>query len=53
MHPNYINKFREINLSFKHKLILIEKIIDDNKHSSFSLDYINNIINDYNSNLIN
>ena len=53
MHPNYINKFREINLSFKHKLILIEKIIDDNKHSSFSLDYINTLINNYNNNLIN
>ena len=53
MHPNYINKFREINLSFKHKLVLIQKIIDDNKHSLFCLNYINNIIDNYNNNLIN
>lgn len=52
VHPNYINKFREINISLSNKIMLIQKIIEDGKHSTFSKEYINCIINKYNNKLI-
>ena len=53
VHPNYINKFREISISLNNKIFLIQKIIDDNKHSVFSKEYISNIIDKYNDALLN
>tara|TARA_B100000902_G_C27317843_1_gene922453 strand:+ start:407 stop:2653 length:2247 start_codon:yes stop_codon:yes gene_type:complete len=53
VHPNYINKFREISISLSNKILLIQRIIDDNKHSVFSKEYINKIVNEYNDKLIN
>ena len=53
VHPNYINKFREISISLSNKILLIQRIIDDNKHSVFSKEYINNIVSEYNDKLIN
>lgn len=52
IHPNYINKFRQINLSLSHKIMLIQKILNDKKQATFSLEYINNIINELNNDLL-
>ena len=52
MHPNYINKFRDIELNFKSMLLLIKKILQDNKQAYFDLEYVNKLINQENGSLI-
>lgn len=52
MHPNYINKFRDIELNFKSMLLLIKKICQDNKQAYFDLEYVNKLINQENGSLI-
>lgn len=48
IHPNYINKFRDINISFDNVILMIENIISDNKESYFDIQYLDNLINKYN-----
>lgn len=53
IHPNYINKFRQIDITLSKKILLLSRIIDDNKHTMFSLEYVNSLIKEYNDFLLN
>jgi 4-hydroxy 2-oxovalerate aldolase len=46
VHPNYINKFRELKLRLNDKIFLIRRILMDKKGGQFSREYINNIIDE-------
>jgi len=52
IHPNYINKFREMNLSFENSLNLCKELINNNNHNYFKLDIINDLVGKYNNLLL-
>ena len=49
LHPNYIVKIREFNLSFNNLIFLIKLILKNKKGAYFDLDYINQLIREYNN----
>ena len=52
LHPNYIVKMREFNISFNNLIFLIKLILENKKEAYFDLDYINEIIREYNNKLL-
>ena len=51
-HPNYINQFRDLKLSFSNILFLINIVIENNKHNYFDKEYVTKLVNLYNNNLV-
>jgi 4-hydroxy 2-oxovalerate aldolase len=52
MHPNYIVKMRDLNISMKNRLYLIEKINKDYNYKLFDINIINNLIKEFKNNLL-
>ena len=52
IHPNYIDKFREINITFSNLVYLINIILEDKKENYYDNEYINNLIKKYNDLLL-
>jgi 4-hydroxy 2-oxovalerate aldolase len=52
IHPNYIDKFREINISFNNLVFLINIILEDKKENYYDNEYINNLIKKNNNRLL-
>jgi len=52
IHPNYIDKFREINISFNNLVFLINIILEDKKENYYDNEYINNLIKRNNNRLL-
>ena len=52
IHPNYINKFRELNLSFENILHLCKELTSNNNNNYFKIDIINELVCKYNNVLL-
>ena len=53
MHPNYIVKMRELEISMKNRFFLVNKMIEKKiKYNYFNKEIINNLVEEYKDKLL-